>query len=80
MQKQDENKVPDVKRDGWNAEELAQQSVNEGSDEIVRKVLRGDEEQKGNSDNRDVTGTANSDETPQGSEENKHQAEVEKNG
>ncbi len=79
MQKQDEKKVPDVKRDGWSAEELAQQSVNEDSDETTRKVLRGNENQ-GNPNDRDIAGAADTKETPQGSEENKHQAKVEKNG
>ena len=79
MQKQDEEEVPDVKRETWNAEHLVEQSSSEGSDETVRKVLRGDET-KGDADDRDVAGTVDSRETPQGSEENKHQAEVKKNG
>ena len=78
MQKQDEKKVPDVKRDNWDAKNLVKESSSEDSDETVRKVLRGNESQ-GNPDNRDIAGAVNPNETPQRSEENKHQAEVEKN-
>ena len=49
MQKQDEKKVPEAGRENWKAEDLVKESVNEDSDETVRKVLRGDEE-KGNPD------------------------------
>lgn len=78
MQKQDKEKIPNANRENWNVTELAEQSANEESDETMRKVLRGNEE-KGNPDDRDVAGAANSDETPQGREENKKQTGVEKN-
>ena len=79
MQKQDENKVPDVARENWNTEELTEESANEGSDETVRRVLRGEEE-KGNPNDRDVAGASDFEDTPQGREENKIQEGVEKNG
>lgn len=47
--------IPNVKRDGWKAEELVEESTNEESDDIVRKMLRGDET-KGNPDERDIAG------------------------
>ena len=59
-----------TKREGWNAEEISDESTNLPSDEIQRQLLRGDET-KGNADNRDVTGSVNSNETPQGREETK---------
>ena len=79
MQKQDEEKVPNVKRENWSAQELAEQSANQEPDETLRKVLRGDES-KGNPDNRDVVGAVNSDETPHGREENKKQTGAEEKG
>ena len=79
MQKQDEEKIPDVERENWETEDLVEESSGESADETVRKVLRGNEAQ-GDADERDVTGAVDSDETPQGSEENKREAEVEKNG
>ncbi len=79
MQKQNEEKMPDVSRQNWSAEKLAEESANEQPDEILRKVLRGNEE-KGNADQRDIAGSANSDETPRGREEIKKQIGIEKNG
>lgn len=77
MQKQDEEKTPDVERENWNTEDLVEESSSESADETVRKVLRGNEEH-GNADDRDIVGSVDRGETAQGREENKR--EVEKNG
>lgn len=79
MQKQNEEEMPDVSRQNWSVEKLAEEGANEQADEILRKVLRGNEA-KGNADKRDVAGSVDSDETPQGREENKNQTGVKKNG
>ncbi|MGI8555274.1 MAG: hypothetical protein ACR2LT_02815 [Pyrinomonadaceae bacterium] len=79
MPKQNEKKVPRVDRDNWNAEKLAEESANEESDDIVRKVLRGNAA-RGNPNDRDVAGAPDSEDTPQGREENKKQTGAEKNG
>lgn len=72
--KEDENSdMPNVEREGWNIEKLDQESVNEQSDDILRKTLRGNED-KGNPDKRDIVGSALSNETPQGREEGKNAA------
>lgn len=68
--KNDQEKVPDVNRQGWNVEEVSEESVNKSSDEITREVLRGDETE-GDADERDIAGAVDSDETPQGREEAK---------
>ncbi len=39
MQKQNEENLPNANRQNWNAEELAEQSTNEESDETLRKVF-----------------------------------------
>ena len=72
---QDENKIepeqfPDVEKDNWDAERVAEESTNKPSDEVVRQMLRGDET-KGNPDNRDIVGATESKDTPQGREETK---------
>lgn len=79
MQKQDEKKVPEAGRENWQADDLVKESVNEDSDETVRKVLRGDEE-KGDPDDRGVVGATDYNDTPQGREESKIQEGIEKNG
>lgn len=68
--KQDQDKVPNVSRQGWDAEQLTKESTNKPSDEMLREVLRGDETQ-GNADERDVAGSVDSKDTPQGREEAK---------
>lgn len=68
--KNDQEKVPDVKRDGWNVEEVSEESTNKPADEITREVLRGSET-KSDADNRDLVGGVDSNETPQGREEAK---------
>lgn len=59
---------PDVKREDWSAENISEESANDQSDEILRKVLRGDES-KGDPDERDVAGAVESADTPHGREE-----------
>jgi hypothetical protein len=68
--KKDQEKVPDIKREGWNVEQISEESTNKPADEITREMLRGDEA-KGDADRRDVVGGVNSNETPQGREEAK---------
>lgn len=53
--KENQEKIPNVEKDGWDAEELAEQATNEESDDIVRRMRRGDET-VGNPDERDVAG------------------------
>lgn len=81
--KQDQDKIPtDVNRENWNAEQLIEESTNRSSDETLRNVLRGDET-KGNPDDRDIVGSVDSQETPQGREEAKKdetRGETENNG
>lgn len=59
---------PDVERDDWSAENISEEAANESSDEILRKMLRGDETD-GDADERDVVGGVESADTPHGSEE-----------
>ncbi len=68
--KNDQEKVPNVNRQGWNVQEVAEESVNQSSDEITRQVLRGDEA-KGDADERDIVGGVDSNDTPHGREEAK---------
>lgn len=71
MQKKENHNIPDASGEEWSVRELHQQSSNELPDETLRKTARGDEEQ-GNSDNQDVVGNVNPNETPQGREEAKN--------
>lgn len=68
--KQDQEKVPKVNRQGWNVDELTKESTNKSSDEMLREVLRGGETGE-NADNRDTVGSVKSEDTPQGREESK---------
>jgi hypothetical protein len=70
MQENDKEQMPKINRQDWDAEKLADESVNQPSDEMMRQILRGDEAD-GNADDRDIAGSADSNETPQGREENK---------
>jgi len=62
---------PDIERDEWNAEEIAEQSVNQMPDESLRQILRGDETDKPGADAADIIGGSKSIDTPQGREEAK---------
>ena len=58
-------------RGGWEADEVAREASQQSEDEIQRQIKRGDET-KGDADERDVAGTADSNDTPQGREEAKN--------
>lgn len=55
----------DVKKEGWSAEELGEQSSYEGATEISRRLRRGDET-KGDPNARDVAGAIPEEDTPYG--------------
>lgn len=76
MIKTDKEETPNIKKQGWKAEEIAEEATNKESDETVRQILRGDET-KGDPDERDIAGSPDVEDTPHGSQERKH--EVEKN-
>jgi hypothetical protein len=56
-----------VKKDGWTAEELGEQSSYEKETEIGRRLRRGDET-LGDPNRRDVAGAIPAKDTPQGRE------------
>ena len=62
MKQKLKEEIPNVERNGWQAEELVEESANKDPDETVRQILRGDET-KGSPDNRDIAGSPKSDET-----------------
>ena len=70
MQKENEKKMPDVKRDDWDAEKVAEEATNKESDEVVREMLRGDATE-GDADERDIVGSPDSKDTAHGREETK---------
>lgn len=71
MQKNNEQQFPEEsRRDGWDAEKVSKEAVNQSPDETVRQMLRGDETE-GEADNRDIAGSPDKTETPQGREEAK---------
>ena len=53
----------DAKKEGWNAEELGEQSSYEGVTEISRRLRRGDET-RGDPDARDVAGATPDEDSP----------------
>ena len=55
MVKKNEEQIPDIEIDGWNAEQLAKEAANEEPDDIVRKIRRGKETVE-NLDKSDETG------------------------
>lgn len=57
----------DVKKEGWSAEELGEQSSYEGTTEISRRLRRGDES-VGDADQRDVAGVIPAEGTSHGRE------------
>ena len=56
-----------VKKNGWSAEDLGEQSSYEGTTEMSRRLRRGDET-AGNPDARDVAGAVPEKDTPHGRE------------
>jgi hypothetical protein len=65
----------DVKKEGWSAEELGEQSTYEDTTEISRRLRRGDET-VGDPNARDVAGVIPEKDTPHGREarDRPHQA------
>ncbi len=59
---------PDVERENWSAEAISEEAANEQPDDILRKVLRGDET-GGDPNERDIAGGVESGDTPHGNEE-----------
>jgi hypothetical protein len=57
----------DVKKEGWSAEELGEESSYEGTTEISRRMRRGDET-AGDPNARDVAGAIPEEDTPYGRE------------
>lgn len=57
----------DVKKEGWSAEELGEQSTYEDTTEISRRLRRGDET-VGDPNARDVAGVIREKDTPHGRE------------
>ncbi len=78
MKKQNEDEIPDVKKQGWEAEKLIKESANEESDDVVQKILRGDES-KSDADERDIAANPDFDDTPRGREEESKQNEKQQN-
>lgn len=73
MDEKDEAKKTNVKREGWSAEEVAEEATGKEPDEIAREIARGKEENKINADDRDIAGGPIRNETPHGREETKKQ-------
>ena len=57
----------DIRKEGWSAEELGEQSSYEGETEISRRLRRGDET-RGDPNARDVAGVIPDKDTPHGRE------------
>ena len=73
MENKDGEKIPNVKRDGYSAEEISEEASNKEPDEVTREMARGDEDNKSEADDQDIVGSPDSDETPHGREETKNQ-------
>lgn len=76
---EDKEDVPNIEREGWETKEVAEEGVNESPDDVVRKVLRNGDDNKGDADDKDIVGSTDFEDTPQGREENKND-EGDKNG
>jgi len=63
--------VSQTNRQGWNSDELAAQASGKDADEIQREMKRGGADGAA-ANERDVAGSVDSDETPQGREEAKN--------
>lgn len=53
MKESEKKHIPELKKQGWSAREIIEQGANEESDEVVKKILHGDEE-KGNEEKRSL--------------------------
>lgn len=72
MPENKDTEMPEVKRQGWDAEKVSEEAANQMPDETMRQMLRGDKTgEKG--DDKDVAGSADQNETPQGREESKNE-------
>jgi len=60
-----------IKREGWDAENISDEASQQDEDGIKRQFLRGDET-RGDPDERDAAGVIDSADTPQGREETKN--------
>ena len=65
--------MQETNREGWNSEQIAAEASGKDEDEIQREMKRGGATGEA-ADERDVAGSVDSDETPQGREENKNNA------
>ncbi len=74
MQENDDEQFSESEREGWDAEKLSEEAVNQMPDETMRQILRGGETGE-NADKLDVAGSADRNETPQGREEAKRGSE-----
>lgn len=66
----DAKHFPDVEKQGWDAEKIAEESANKSSDEIVKQMQRGNESEE-STDNQDTVGGVELKDTPRGREETK---------
>ena len=73
QQKSTENSAdfPQVERGDYDAEQIAEESVNQMPDESLRQMLREDETNKNDADDKDFVGASDAIDTPQGREEAK---------
>ncbi len=74
MQENDNKQFSESERDGWDAEKLSEEAVNQMPDDMMRQILRGGETGE-NADDLDIAGSADKNETPQGREEAKQGSE-----
>lgn len=81
MRKKESPNIPEVNRDEWNVQDLHEQGTYDMSDEMLRRTLRGNEDE-GDPDERDVAGVVDTNETWQGREEAKNdvKGKANKNG
>lgn len=61
----------EITKEGWDADELAEQSSGKDADEIRREILRGGKNTE-DADERDNAGSVDSSETPHGRDEAKN--------
>lgn len=71
-EKKENQEIENTGREGWSEKDVFDEASNLPSDELQRQMRRGDET-KGDADKRDIAGSVESIETPQGREEAKHE-------
>jgi len=62
------DRAPNIGREGWRIEKVADEAANESADDITRKTLRGKNTSKSSGDNRDLAGAPDPRDTPEGRE------------